>query len=126
MIADEYLRNRLDEISKLEDGWISGGRKIKPKAIAFTRDFFDILINEHKYTWGHVCKRWDIAPFVNGSIIITYENGSIVSTINIAEAGISAFVENKEIDLFETLGAKFYDDPVMCELTTFVEKYFYH
>ena len=110
----DWIKKRLADIISLKDGWVSGGRAIKERAIKFTDTFFNCIDN-YEY--------WDLGPYPNGSIIITYRNDNTYAAINIAEAGISAFVANDETELYKTLEARFEDTYVLDDLLTFLKTY---
>ena len=109
---NNILEHKLEEISELKDGWIPGSIAIQPKAIEFTKVFLDIIKNH---------ENWDIAPFVNGSIMLTYRTDDICCVINVATLGISAFIEGD--DLYETITLHYNENSVMTELIDFLNKY---
>lgn len=112
----DWIKTRLSDMISLKDGWVSGGRAIKERALKFTDTFFSCIDDYDN---------WDLGPYPNGSIIITFKHKNTHAGINVAETGISAFVSNDKKDLYETIELKFDETYVLDELLTFIKKYFY-
>lgn len=92
-----YFGQTLTKLGELKEGWISGGRPISKIAIQTTRAVLNALpdCDELQYL--------NVAPFVNGSVFLTYRNGDKRMCLNIAELGISAICYvniNKELDTY--------------------------
>lgn len=91
-----YFENKLNEISLLKNGWVSGANKISEIAINHTRKLLENLTNEDLVDW-------DIAPFVNGSILLTYDTYTKNhACVNISEAGVSYFHEYPYKQIWDT------------------------
>lgn len=78
----EYFQKTLDSIADLKTNWVVG-------AIPIHQDIIDItqkLINELS---NNDLENWSIAPFVNGSIILSYKYEDKKITINIVQTGMS-------------------------------------
>ena len=47
---------------------------------------------------------WEIAPYVNGTILMTYDEGEVLASINITSTGASAVIDSptKYITIEET------------------------
>ena len=78
----QYFQKTLNYISELKDNWVSG-------ALAINQDIIDItqkLINELSDV---ELENWSIAPFINGSIMLSYKYEDKRITINIAQTGMS-------------------------------------
>ena len=74
----KYFQKRLNDISKLKNAWI-------PDAPAIHQDIIDItqkLINELS---DDELEYWNIAPFINGSIMLFYKYEDKNMTISIAQ-----------------------------------------
>ena len=74
----EYFQKTLDDISELKTGWI-------PDAPAIHQDIIDIvqkLINELS---DDELENWNIVPFMNGTITLSYECEDKNIAINIAQ-----------------------------------------
>lgn len=112
--AKEWIDKRLLDMSNLKDDWVSGGYAIKERALKFTDAFFSCIDD-----YDH----WDLGPYPNGSIIITYNNETVYAAINVAEVGISVFVVTEE-NSYVTLECKFEDGNVLDRLLTFINDYF--
>jgi len=78
----KYFQKTLDYISELKDNWVSGALSIHQDIIDITQK----LINELSDT---DLEHWSIAPFVNGSIILSYKYEDKNIAINIAQTGMS-------------------------------------
>jgi hypothetical protein len=74
----EYFQKGLCDISELKTGWISGAPAIHQNIIDITQK----LINELTDT---DLENWSISPFVNGSIILSYNYEDKRIVINIAQ-----------------------------------------
>ena len=78
----EYFQKTLNVISELKTGWI-------PDAPAIHQDIIDIaqkLINE---LTDDELENWNIAPFINGTIMLTYNYEGKRIVINIAQNNMS-------------------------------------
>lgn len=78
----EYFQKTLDGISELKTGWI-------PDAPVIHHNIIDIaqkLINELS---DDELENWNIAPFLNGTIMLTYEYEGKHIGINIAQNDMS-------------------------------------
>lgn len=82
----KYFSNKLNEISALKEGWVIGGLPISQAIIDYTHDVLFECDNDD-------LENWNIGPFVNGSIILSYKDDKKHASINIAEASISYFYE---------------------------------
>ena len=74
----EYFQKTLNYISELKTGWI-------PDAPAIHQDIIDItqkLINELS---DDDLENWNIAPYMNGSIMLSYDYEDKKITINITQ-----------------------------------------
>ena len=78
----KYFQKRLNDISELKEGWVSGALSIHQDIIDITQK----LINELS---DNDLENWSIAPFVNGSIMLSYKNDDKNIVINIAQTGMS-------------------------------------
>lgn len=78
----EYFQKELCDISELKTGWISGALVIQQDIIDITQE----LINELTDT---DLENWSISPFVNGSIMLSYNYEDKHVVINIAQKGMS-------------------------------------
>ena len=47
---------------------------------------------------------WELAPYINGSILMTYDEGDVLASINITSTGASAVIDSstKYITIEET------------------------
>ena len=62
----EYFQKTLDYISKLKNNWIPGGLPIYQDIIDITQKLINELSNED-------LENWSIAPYINGSIMLSYD-----------------------------------------------------
>lgn len=83
----KYFQKTLNDISELKNNWVSGARPIHQDIIDITQK----LINELS---DSELENWSIAPFINGSIMLSYKYEDKNITINIAQTGMS-YVFNK-------------------------------
>lgn len=74
----EYFQKRLRDISELKTGWISGAPAIHQDIIDITQKLLNELSNED-------LENWSISPFVNGSIMLSYNYEDKRVVINIAQ-----------------------------------------
>lgn len=74
----EYFQKRLRDISELKTGWISGAPAIHQDIIDITQKLLNELSNED-------LENWSISPFVNGSIMLSYNYKDKHIVINIAQ-----------------------------------------
>jgi hypothetical protein len=74
----EYFQKGLCDISELKTGWISGAPAIHQNIIDITQKLINELSNED-------LENWSIAPFANGTIMLTYEYEDKNIVINIAQ-----------------------------------------
>jgi hypothetical protein len=82
-----YFEHKLGEIGLLKNGWVSGANEISTIAINYAKKLLEKLSNED-------LRDWDIAPFVNGSILLSYNTYTKNrACINLAEKGVSYFHE---------------------------------
>ena len=83
----QYFQKTLNYISELKDNWVSGALAINQDIIDITQKLINELSNED-------LENWSIAPFINGSIMLSYKYEDNHITINIAQTGMS-YVFNK-------------------------------
>ena len=74
----EYFQKRLNDISKLKSAWI-------PNALAFHQDIIDITQKLLNGLSNDDLENWSIAPYINGTIMLTYEYEDKNIAINIAQ-----------------------------------------
>ena len=78
----EYFQKTLNVISELKDNWISGALSIHQDIIDITQKLLNELSDDE-------LENWSIAPFINGSIILSYKYEDKNITINIEQSGMS-------------------------------------
>lgn len=78
----EYFQKTLDNISELKTGWISGAPAIHQDIIDITQKLINGLSDAN-------LENWSIAPFVNGTIMLSYKYEDKNIVINIAQTGMS-------------------------------------
>ena len=83
----EYFQKTLDSIADLKSNWVVGAVPIHQDIIDITQKLINELSDDE-------LEYWSIAPFVNGSIILSYKYEDKKITINIARTGMS-YVFNK-------------------------------
>lgn len=84
--------DKLEEYSKLKKDWISGGKPIHKDIIETSKMIIDRMENlEH----------WNIAPFINGSILMDYRYAENHGCINIAQKGVSCYVVDNNYKTFQ-------------------------
>lgn len=96
-IIKRELREKLQEIRELGANWIEGAKPISAEAIAHVEELLarsrdlDLL-------------GWELAPYVNGTILMTYDEGEVLASINITASGASAVIDSpkKYITIEET------------------------
>ena len=74
----KYFQKRLNDISKLKSAWV-------PNAQAFHQDIIDItqkILNELS---NEDLENWSIAPYANGTIVLSYEYEDKNIAIGIAQ-----------------------------------------
>lgn len=82
-----YFKSKLKEFSELKAEWIPNGREISKKAISWMEMIVDNLEDAD-------LDDWDIAPFVNGSILVMFRKYTGAhACINVAEKSYSYFYE---------------------------------
>ena len=86
-IVKRELREQLQRVRVLESGWIDGAKAISTGAIAHVEE---LLANSHDLDW---CG-WEIAPYVNGTILLHYSVKDVIASINVTESGASGFIES--------------------------------
>ena len=97
------LRKTLDEISKLQAGWVDGGLVISPTAVEYVARIIDFCSEAE-------LENWEIGPYPNGTIIMNYRGKSGKSSINIGKSTVSAFVKTKEsYEIFQKSSAECFD-----------------
>jgi hypothetical protein len=74
----KYFQKRLNDISKLKSAWIPDALTIHQDIIDITQKLLNELSNED-------LENWSIAPFANGTIMLTYEYEDKNIVINIAQ-----------------------------------------
>ena len=96
-IIKRELRKQLREIQALQPDWIDGASPISTKAIAHMEELL-----EHSYDLDWC--GWELAPYVNGTILLSYNEKGVMASINITEGGASGFIESpsKYITVEET------------------------
>ena len=77
----------LDNMRMLQDDWVPGALAISEKAI----DFAEMLVNDCS---KNELKDWEFAPYVNGTILMSYGDGvdGHGSCISIGEDSVTSFV----------------------------------
>ena len=96
-IVKRELREKLEEIRELGANWIEGAQPISAEAIAHVEE---LLNRSHDLD----LLSWEIAPYVNGTILMTYDEGEVLASINITSTGASAVIDSptKYITIEET------------------------
>ena len=96
-IVKRELREKLEEIRELGSNWIEGAQPISAEAIAHVEE---LLNRSHDLD----LLSWEIAPYVNGTILMTYDEGEVLASINITSTGASAVIDSptKYITIEET------------------------
>lgn len=99
VIEDEkkYFINKLDGFAKFNEGWCPGARAMSDIAISNTKAIIDLLPDCSEL------HEMDVAPFINGTIFITYRNGDKHMCLNVAEGGVSAisYTETDKLDTYK-------------------------
>lgn len=99
VIKDEkkYFIDKLDGFVKFQEDWVAGARAISGIAINNTKAIIDLLPDCDEL------HEMDVAPFINGTIFITYRNGDKHMCLNVAEAGVSAisYTETNKLDTYK-------------------------
>ena len=78
----EYFQKLLYYISKLKNNWIPGGLPIYQDIIDITQKLINELSNDN-------LENWSIAPYINGSIMLSYDYEDKNMVINIACNGMT-------------------------------------
>ncbi len=87
----KYFQKRLNDISKLKTGWISNALAIHQDIIDITQKLINELSNDN-------LENWTIAPYINGTIMLTYEYEDKNIAINIAQSKMTyIFYKNGHI-----------------------------
>jgi len=96
-IIKRELREKLEEIRELGPNWIEGAKPISDQAIAHVEE----LLNRSR---DLDLLSWELAPYVNGTILMTYDEGGVLASINITSTGASAVIDSptKYITIEET------------------------
>lgn len=96
-IIKREIRNRLRDMEALSYEWIEGAKAIPDAAIAHVEELLDCSNDLD------LCD-WEIAPYINGTILMTYDVGEVIASINITASGASAVIDSpkKYITIEET------------------------
>lgn len=96
-IIKRELRMRLREIQALQPDWVDGAKSISAEAIAHMEELIE-------YSYDLDWCGWELAPYVNGTILLSYNEKGVIASINITGAGASGFIESprKYITIEET------------------------
>ena len=87
---------RLNQCKILRDDWVSGGKRICANSLSYTEG----LINKAPLD---KLLSWSFGPYPNGTIIWNYYgHDDKLSSINIANNSMSAFVEIKDSNIYKT------------------------
>lgn len=78
----EHFQKGLCDISELKTGWISGAPAIQQDTIDITQKLINALTDAN-------LENWSIAPFVNGSIMLSYNYEDKHIVINITQKRMS-------------------------------------
>ena len=78
----EYFQKALNDITDLKSNWVTGAAPIHQDIIDITQKLINDLSDDE-------LENWSIAPFVNGSIMLSYAYEDQNMTINIAQTGMS-------------------------------------
>lgn len=84
----ELLNEKLETIRDLKAGWVCGALPISDDIIERVKVLVDNCSD------GELSD-WDVAPFINGTIILNYEKGKVNSSVTIGENTIGGFVNGK-------------------------------
>lgn len=96
-IIKSELREQLREIQTLQANWIEGAKPIAEEAISHMEELLEI---SHDLD---LCG-WELAPYVNGTLLLHYNEKNVIASINITKSGASGFIEssNRYITIEET------------------------
>lgn len=96
-IIKRGIRERLQDMGTLSQDWLDGAKAIPNAAIAHVEELLD---SSHDLD---LCD-WEIAPYINGTILMTYDVGDVIASINITASGASAVIDSpkKYITIEET------------------------
>ena len=96
-IIKRELREKLEEIREMGPNWIECAKPISDQAIAHVEE----LLNRSQ---DLDLLSWELAPYVNGTILMTYDEGGVLASINITSTGASAVIDSptKYITIEET------------------------
>jgi len=78
----EYFQKTLDYISELKDNWVTDALSIHQDIIDITQKLLNELSDDE-------LENWSIAPFINGTIMLSYDYEDKNIVINIAQSGIT-------------------------------------
>ena len=115
--SKEKFYKQLEEFSSLKDGWIPNGNAIYPEAIETSKMIIDKMTN---------LNHWRIAPYINGSILMSYHFGWHRGCVNIAPKGVSCFmdIDNNFRKMQKTFGEN--KEEVINELIEFINASWLH
>lgn len=96
-IIKRDMRERLREMESMRQDWIDGAKVIPHATITHAEE---LLERSHDLD---LCD-WEIVPYINGTILMTYDVGDVIASINITESGASAIIDSpkKYITIEET------------------------
>ena len=96
-IIKREVRKQLREIQALQPNWVEGAQPIAGEAIAHVEELLE-------YSYDLDWCGWELAPYVNGTILLSYNEKGVMASINITKGGASGFIEspNKYITIEET------------------------
>jgi len=96
-IIKRELREKLQEIRELGPNWIEGAKPIPAEAVAHVEELMER--SQDLDLLG-----WELAPYINGSILMTYDEGDVLASVNITSTGASAVIDSstKYITIEET------------------------
>ena len=86
-IIKRELREQLRDIQTLQPNWIEGAQPIATEAIAHMEELLEI--SQDLDFCG-----WELAPYINGTLLLHYNERNVTASINIAQNGASGYIES--------------------------------
>lgn len=95
----DFLKRRAKELSKLKDGYVSGSKCVSIICLSYLDAILSSFTEKELDNWDN------LGPLPNGSIMMSYhdEKRGILSSVNIAEAGLSCFISDCKKPGFDTI-----------------------